>query len=419
MPCISVIVPVYNVEEYLALCLSSVRNQSLRDLEIICVNDGSTDSSGDLLDLFSAVDARIRIVEKKNGGLSSARNIGIEAARGDYIMFVDSDDLLEENACESVVAAFEGSGADIVTFGAKCYPESYGNPWLVDCLSPRDVVYHSFDIDILFKEKSRPYVWRSAFAAPFIKESDLRFDETVAFGEDQIFHFAAYPLARITAFMADKLYNYRVFREGSLMSTRNQAALLKLCEHLEIVDRILADWQSHGRLERYANEMIRWVFEFVAFDIFAQDEPDRTILLDRLREIIEVRFSGIEWPSYEGEKTCALLLAIMRDTDTDKPARKVSKLTLNRYRFESQGMRACVSGMLSGASSSKLVGAFRRGIRRIFPTPASSMLRYVGELSVDIHENRRTTGAVVMLLAEYEAKKQSGTLCHTEKIEVG
>ena len=94
MPCISVIVPVYNVEEYLCVCLSSIRKQSLRDIEIICVNDGATDASGELLDLFAAVDERIRIVEKENGGLSSARNAGIEAARGDYLMFVDSDDLL-------------------------------------------------------------------------------------------------------------------------------------------------------------------------------------------------------------------------------------------------------------------------------------------------------------------------------------
>lgn len=415
MPCISVIVPVYNVEEYLCVCLSSIRKQSLRDIEIICVNDGATDASGELLDLFAAVDERIRIVEKENGGLSSARNAGIAAARGDYLMFVDSDDLLERKACEKVFALFEQTQADIVTFGAKCYPESLGYPWLVDCLSPRDVVYDSFDMDILFKEKSRPYVWRSAFAASFIMQNKLRFDETVAFGEDQIFHFVSYPLASTTAFMSDKLYDYRVFREDSLMSTRDQEVTLKLREHLEIVDRILADWQERGRLDRYANEMIEWVLEFVILDIFSQEEPERTQLLLRLDGILAERFSDIDLQLGKDGKAAASLLAVVRGAGAGRPARKAGKIAMYRYYLERRGIRDCVSRALSGVFASGPLEALGRGIRKVLPTPASSMLRYVGELSGDLRENRRTTDAVVMLLAEYESKKKAGVLCEVDK----
>ena len=95
MELISVIVPVYNVESYLEKCIESIQNQSYKSLEIILVNDGSTDSSGDICDKYAAHDKRIKVIHKKNGGLSSARNAGLEVANGDYIAFVDSDDYIE------------------------------------------------------------------------------------------------------------------------------------------------------------------------------------------------------------------------------------------------------------------------------------------------------------------------------------
>ena len=91
---VSLIVPVYNVEKYLGKCLESCRNQTLNDLEIICVDDGSTDSSGRILDEFAAEDSRVIVIHKENGGVSSARNAGLKAANGELIMFLDADDFL-------------------------------------------------------------------------------------------------------------------------------------------------------------------------------------------------------------------------------------------------------------------------------------------------------------------------------------
>ena len=112
---VSVIIPVYNVESFVAQCLATVRAQTLRDIEIICVNDGSTDGSLTLLEAAARLDDRIVLVDKPNGGLSSARNAGIERATAPYLMFVDSDDLLETNACERVLETFEETDADIIT----------------------------------------------------------------------------------------------------------------------------------------------------------------------------------------------------------------------------------------------------------------------------------------------------------------
>ncbi len=336
---LSVIVPVYNVEDYLAECLGSILGQDLDGFEVVCVDDGSTDSSGALLRSIAAEDGRVRVVSKPNGGLSSARNAGIEAARGDYLMFVDSDDALVPGACRRVMGAFDATGADMVTFGALCEPEEDASKWLVDCLSPRDVTYQGFDPAIVFEERSRPYVWRSAFRTAFVREQGLRFDETVAFGEDQIFHFASYPRAQVTAFVSDKLYRYRVTRAGSLMAQRNEQATLKLREHLRIADRVLADWHGLGLLRPYGRPMVEWVLEFVALDLFSQEEPERSRLMAELAAILDRWLP--EARALVAGGAGAPLLRIVAEVGRGAPVPRTSRLAMYRYYLEQRGIRAC------------------------------------------------------------------------------
>ena len=118
MELISVIVPVYNVESYLEKCIESIQNQSYKSLEIILVNDGSTDSSGDICDKYAACDKRIRVIHQKNGGISSARNTGLEVANGDYIAFVDSDDYIELKMYEDLLNILKEYNLDIIECGS-------------------------------------------------------------------------------------------------------------------------------------------------------------------------------------------------------------------------------------------------------------------------------------------------------------
>ena len=117
---VSVIVPVYNVELYLSRCVDSIINQSYKDLEIILIDDGSQDNSPDLCDKYSAVDNRIRVIHKTNGGLSSARNAGLDLALGDYICFVDSDDWISSTAVEYSIGLMKRYHADVVETGILC-----------------------------------------------------------------------------------------------------------------------------------------------------------------------------------------------------------------------------------------------------------------------------------------------------------
>ena len=121
---VTVIIPIYNVEKYLKQCIESITTQTLKDIEIICVNDGSTDGSRDIALQFMEHDERIVLIDKENGGLSSARNAGLKKAIGKYIYFLDSDDFLEQNALEELYSVAEKDNLDVVYFSAEPFFES-------------------------------------------------------------------------------------------------------------------------------------------------------------------------------------------------------------------------------------------------------------------------------------------------------
>lgn len=289
-PKLSVIVPVYNVADYLDWCLDSLAEQTCADLEILCVNDGSTDNSREILVRRQEQDPRIVIIDKENGGLSSARNAGIKAAKAPIVCFLDSDDRFTPDATEVILQTFANEQPDVVTFGAHCYPREAAYPWLTQHLSPRDVVYEPFHPDLLFKEMSRPFAWRTAVRTDFLRDNNLYFDESVAFGEDQIFHFALYPRAHKTVLISNKLYEYRVAREGSLMDRVVKDPFTKMQKHVDITAVILADAnkQTGGQslLSTCPAHMMEWVVEFLLNETFDLPQGQRTEILGLIRPVL-------------------------------------------------------------------------------------------------------------------------------------
>lgn len=121
MPKVSIIIPVYNVEKYLRECLDSVINQTIKDIEIICVNDGSTDNSLNILEEYALRDKRIKIINKKNGGLASARNEGLKYISGTLCHFLDSDDYIEPNLYENAINIFQNFNIDYLCFSSEVF----------------------------------------------------------------------------------------------------------------------------------------------------------------------------------------------------------------------------------------------------------------------------------------------------------
>ena len=283
-PTLSIIVPVYNVEDYLDACLDSLQAQTFGDIEMVCVNDGSPDGSRSILAKRQLEDQRIVVVDKPNGGLSSARNAGINAARGTYIGFLDADDRFTPNACQRIAETFEETNADVVTFGGYCNPAKAATPWITLKLSPRDVVYDGFSPDLMFKEQSTPYI-RTTCRKAFLDENDIRFEEALPFGEDQVFFFDIYPNSRKTALISDKLYEYRIEREGSLTSKTNDDLEAKSRKHLPMTKRIFGAWKKRFGLEEYSSEIVSWSIEFVLYGLFCLPEGVRNELLPEYTRI--------------------------------------------------------------------------------------------------------------------------------------
>lgn len=327
---ISVIVPVCNVENYIDRCLESLEAQTVEDIEIVCVNDGSTDGSRAKLLDWAAYDGRIKLVDKPNGGLSSARNAGIETATSPYVCFLDSDDRFEPRACERILDAFVQDGPDVVTFGATCVPAEKAAPWIVDALSPRDAYYPDFDERILFEEKSRPFAWRTACKRSFLLEKKICFDEGVRFGEDQVFHFAIYPRAKGVRLLSDKLYEYEVARPGSLMDRLKDDLHQKLLEHVNIVDHILADWQQDGLLELCPEKLLCFIADFTLYDSLKLSDDEYADVAAALRAVLLGRYSrdGIAAMALPSA-VCKMLLAGCLDGLVPAARRKV--LVLEHY----------------------------------------------------------------------------------------
>ena len=124
---VSVIVPVYNAEEHLNQCLDTIVNQTLKEIEIICVDDGSTDNSLEILNQYAQKDTRIKVIQQKNQYAGVARNNGLKIARGEYVIFLDSDDFFKEDLLEKTYNQGKKVDADIVLFGAKCFDNESGD----------------------------------------------------------------------------------------------------------------------------------------------------------------------------------------------------------------------------------------------------------------------------------------------------
>ncbi|MBQ8201329.1 MAG: glycosyltransferase family 2 protein [Clostridia bacterium] len=201
-PQVTVVVPVYNVAAYLDEAVGSVLAQTNTDWELILVDDGATDASGAMCDAWISRDVRIRVIHKENGGLASARNAGLDMARGEWVLFLDGDDKLAPEALQTALAHSEG--ADVVAFGLARFPES-GTGWL-------DKAYSFGDVREMGGYMEQ--IWRDGVLSACTKlyrraSICCRFDESLRHAEDLIFNLEYLPHAQGIRFISESLYHYR------------------------------------------------------------------------------------------------------------------------------------------------------------------------------------------------------------------
>lgn len=212
-PKISVIVPVYNIEKYLSRCVSSILAQSFTDFELLLIDDGSFDDSGNICDKYALTDERVRVFHKENGGVSSARNLGLEKARGEYVMFIDGDDSISvetlnvcyDISCSKKLDCLQFSYRQINDKGTCLFCNSYS---IEVCPG---IEYFNFN-------KCLYTVWGSCIRKKLLWDNDIAFNKELKLGEDQLFIMRVCYYSKNVARIPNVLYNYM---ENATSATKN------------------------------------------------------------------------------------------------------------------------------------------------------------------------------------------------------
>ena len=241
----SVIIPVYNVEKYINRCLKSILSQRYNDLEIILIDNGSTDRSGSICDIYANEGANISVYHIENHGVGSARNFGLSKARGEFIYFVDSDDYLVGN----LFAEFEDKltpDLDLLVFSYyNSFEQEMTEKNRTKKILPYNGSYDKYDFSKIFKDlflSDMLYtVWNKFYRREFLIENNISF-EKYELGEDVRFNLNAYRNVNKVYLSQDSYYVYVIGRNGSAMSSYNPKRLQYQLQELELVDSLLKDW---------------------------------------------------------------------------------------------------------------------------------------------------------------------------------
>ena len=250
---VSVIVPVYNVELYIRECLESIISQTYDNLDIILVDDGSTDQSGKICDEYAAFDSRIKVIHKKNGGLVSARKAGVEEAEGEYVVVVDSDDWIEPKEVEYVVSVFEQYDCDMLIMGfIKEYPSfseiripSIPNRYYSQIELESEIGAFLKKQEEFFSPICTVSLCTKAFKKDFYRFYQLRVDEKICIGEDYAVFFPMLKNARSIVVSDHYFYHYRV-RNTSIMQSSLYEDMDKLRLLLATTKNIVAEKDNNG-----------------------------------------------------------------------------------------------------------------------------------------------------------------------------
>lgn len=235
---ISIIIPIYNVEKFLPQCLDSVLAQTYQNLEIILVNDGSTDRSNEICGLYSSKDPRIKVISKANGGLADARNHGFSEATGNYVGFVDSDDLINHRMFEILMDTLQETNADIV----ECGLQRFGGENEVAEQGAETTVRDVFDVQTALKmllyEEMKQVVWNKLYRREVIGEIQF---EKGRIHEDEFWTYQVLARAKKIARVSNRLYYYRQ-QAGSIMSAQYS---LKRIDGLDAREKRLLFMETH------------------------------------------------------------------------------------------------------------------------------------------------------------------------------
>lgn len=234
---LSVIIPIYNSEKYIQRCIQSVINQTYKNLEIILINDGSTDNTQKILENFYKQDKRIIIINKENEGVSAARNIGIEISSGEYIHCLDSDDWIENDMYEDMIKKIELYDLDIIVSNFY-WDYDNGRYEIKNCLPiDENIIINNKDFlkKYFFSGKSYPAIWNKIFKAELYKKNNIRYPSEISIGEDMVtiskLFYCAEKIGKI-----NKTYLHYIQNSGSITKNNNITKIKEIFRATEMIE---------------------------------------------------------------------------------------------------------------------------------------------------------------------------------------
>ncbi len=280
-PLISILVAVYNVEKYIIECIDSIVSQTYKNIEIILVDDGSQDSSGKICDKFAEKDNRIKVIHTPNGGLSSARNYGIENAKGDFLIFVDGDDYISVEMTEKFYLSIIENNADIVIGGRLTTFESNKKNESIIFYQESGVINKNTIIKDLLDDSFSSHTWGKMYKASLW--NNTRFTLGRVYGEDIASMHWIYHKASIISSVPESLYFYRV-NDNSLSTTYRpfkwMSAYLAFKERLEFAKEYYP--QFTAKLEAITLNFARLTYDNYILKKEKCDEPNLEEIIIRL-----------------------------------------------------------------------------------------------------------------------------------------
>ncbi len=255
-PKVSVIAAVYNVEPYLKDCMDSLVNQTLKEIEIICIDDCSTDNSLNILREYAEHDSRVKVIrQSENKGAYAARNIGLENAAGEYVGFVDPDDYVELTTFETAYNNAKNNKADITVFGGETFGQK--DNFASKVLTTNDEICINDSINALFdKNGSRPYIWNKIYKRELLLRNNIRFEEERN-GCDNVFCFYVFPVANKISFIHDKLYHYRIGRPNNAGNEIWKDKIKSLEMSIKTNRYIIKRWLDYGYVYEAPKKFIK------------------------------------------------------------------------------------------------------------------------------------------------------------------
>lgn len=260
MALVSVIIPIHNIEPYIEQCIQSVRNQTYRNLEIILVDDGSSDLCGEICDQYADADDRIQVIHKPNGGLGDARNAGILIARGKYLLFVDGDDYIHEKLVEKVIWCAEEKQAEIVVFDYVSVEEATRREelWGMN-ISKNKVTNAEMDPKLLI---TVPRAWNKLYRRDFWMSTGLLYPAGRNFEDLSTTPKLLLKAKRVVYLNSEPLY-YHIVRSNSACREHNVER--NYYNRMGALDDVIAYYQKHGRYDKFKTELEYLTFRYGYF----------------------------------------------------------------------------------------------------------------------------------------------------------